>query len=70
MFKLLYFIFENTNILFSVSKELVVPSHKYLGDASEGRCFQSKHIADFVAQMQRNAEVGAAFMQCYCFLLD
>lgn len=73
MLKLLYFNFENINILFSVQKELIVPSHECFGASFlpvKDSVFQSKYIADFAAQMQRNAEVVAAFLYHYCFLRD
>lgn len=73
MLKLFYFNFENINILFLVQKELVVPSHDSFGDSFlpvKDSVFQSNYITDFAAQMQRNAELGAALLHCCCFLWD
>lgn len=56
MLNLLYFNFENINILFSVQKELVVPSQECFGDSFwpvKGNGFQGKYITDFAARSQR-----------------
>jgi len=73
MLKLLYFNFEDINILFSVEKGLIVPSHESFDDSflpAKDSVFQSKYITEFAAQMQQNAEVGAALffgteVNCY-----
>lgn len=73
MLKLLYFNFENINILYLVQKELVVPSHECFGDSFlpvKDSVFQSNYVTDFAAQTQRNAELGAALLHCYRFLWD
>lgn len=69
-FKLLYFISQNTNTLFSVQKELIVPSHDHWPFCWWRTVFSEQAHRWLCCPYAAKHKVGAAFLHRYCFLLD
>lgn len=69
-FKLWHFISQNTNILFSAQKELIVPSHDHRPFCWRRTVFSEQAHRWLCCPYAAKHRVGAAFLRRYCFLLD